>query len=173
MDRLSAYSIPFAGMAMGSHQFDYEIDDKFFELFENAVISHANAHVKLLFNRSETVLTLEFTIAGTIRQVCDRCLEEFDLEVATHEILLVRFGETASSDTDEIIVIQHGEQTLNVAQHIYDYISLLIPMRAVHPDKAEGIPGCESEYLSDNPQELNENQDPRWDILKNLGTRKN
>lgn len=176
MDRLSKYSIPFAGLAMGSHQFEYEIDDQFFEAFENSVIDHAKVHVDLDFHKAENVLTLTFSMTGSIRMNCDRCLEDFDMPVNTREIMLVRFGEPGSGETDDIIVIHHGETHLNVAQHIYDYLSLLVPIRKVHPDDEDGNSSCDPEILKRiNTEEKDESEgvDPRWEALKNLGLRKN
>ena len=177
MDRLEKYSIPFAGLAKGSHPFEFEIDDQFFESFENSVIQKANVHVDVDFDKAETVLTLTFRLKGFITQTCDRCLEEFDIPVDTTQILLVRFGIPGVGETDDIIVIPHSEHQLNVAQHIYDYLSLMVPMRVVHPDDENGNPTCNPEFLERLKQETekNENQtgDPRWEILKSLGLNKN
>ena len=177
MDRLAKYSIPFAGMAKGDHQFEYEIDDKFFESFENSVIDKAKVHVVLDFHKAEMVLTLTFHLKGSIHQICDRCLEEFDIQVDSTQILLVRFGEQGSGETDDIIVIGHGENHINVAQHIYDYLSLSVPMRVVHPDDAEGNPTCNPEFLKklaeNTDQDAPTEVDPRWNALLNLGNRKN
>ncbi|MBL0339779.1 MAG: DUF177 domain-containing protein [Bacteroidetes bacterium] len=177
MDRLVKYSIPFAGLAKGNHRFEYTIDDKFFESFENSVISKANVYVELDFHKAETVLTLTFNLKGSIHQTCDRCLEEFDIPVDSHQILLVRFGEPGAGETDDIIVISHCDHHINVAQHIYDYLSLSIPMRVVHPDDANGNPTCNPEFLkklSEKSESEDLNQvDPRWEALLKLGSRKN
>jgi uncharacterized protein len=177
MDRLDKYSIPFAGLAKGDHQFEFEIDDKFFESFENSVIQKARVHVDLDLNKAETVLTLIFRMAGSITQTCDRCLEEFEIPINFTQILLVRFGIPGVGETDDIIVISHSDHQLNVAQHIYDYLSLQIPMRVVHPDDENGNPGCNPEFLDRLKTETDENEnqpgDPRWEILKNLGLNKN
>ena len=176
MDRMEKYSIPFAGLAKGSHQFEFEIDDKFFELFENSVIRKADVHVELDFHKAETVLTLTFRMKGSITQSCDRCLEEFQIPVDTMQVMLVRFGIAGVGETDDIIVIPHTEHQINVAQHIYDYLSLLIPMRVVHPDDENGNPGCDPEFLKRLSEDASENEpprDPRWEILKNLGLNKN
>lgn len=176
MDRLDKYSIPFAGLAKGNHPFEFEIDDAFFESFENSVIQKASVHVDIDFEKAETVLTLTFRMKGFITQTCDRCLEEFEIPVNTTQVLLVRFGIPGVGETDDIIVIPHGEHQLNVAQHIYDYLSLLIPMRVVHPDDENGNPGCNPEFLNrlENESDKDDPQgDPRWEILKNLKLNKN
>lgn len=176
MDRLSKYSIPFAGLATGSHQFDYEIDEQFFEAFGNSEISNAHVHVGLDFNKSESVLTLSFKINGTVKLICDRCTELFDFPVTTNELLLIRFGEEGSSINDDIIVIGYGEHQINIAQHIYDYLCLQIPMKVVHADDENGNSTCNQEVLkliSDREKLDKKSADPRWDVLTSLSKRKN
>lgn len=178
MDRHAKYSIPFAGMAKGEHRFEYEIDDAFFKTFENSVIEKAQVHVVLDFLKAETVLTLSFHFKGEIEQTCDRCLEEFKIPVDKTQILLVRFGEPGVGETDDIIVISHSDHHINVAQHIYDYLSLSVPIRVVHPDDEDGNPTCNPEFLKKlsgivEEEKINKDVDPRWEVLKNLGKRKN
>ena len=173
MDRLEKYSIPFAGLAKGSHPFEFEIDDQFFESFENSVIAKAKVHVDLDFIKAETVLTLTFYLKGYITQTCDRCLEEFNIPVDEQKILLVRFGVPGVGETDDIIVISHSDHHINVAQHIYEYLSLLVPMRVVHPDDEDGNPGCNPEFLNRLENNSENTGDPRWEILKKLGLNKN
>jgi uncharacterized protein len=175
VDSLNRFSIPFAGLTTGSHQFEFEIDDKFFEAFENSVINHAKVHVDLDFNKAETVLTLTFRLKGSIHLVCDRCLGEFDSPVDTTQVMLVRFGEPGVGETDDIIVISHNDSHLDIAQHIYDYLSLQVPIRVVHPDNEAGDSGCDPEFLEKlmNEEREKESIDPRWEILKSLSKRKN
>lgn len=176
MERLSKYSIPFAGLAIGSHQFEYEIDDAFFESFNNSVIEKAKVKVDLDFNKSESVLTLTFHIYGSVRLTCDRCTEEFDFPVDTNQTMLVRFSEVPTGETDDIIVISYGEHQINIAQHLYDYLCLLIPMKVVHPDDENGNSTCNPEFLSaisGQAEEREQESDPRWEALKGLSSRKN
>ncbi|MFM7053467.1 MAG: YceD family protein [Bacteroidota bacterium] len=168
-DRLNKYSIPFAGLAEGSHRFEYEIDDSFFELFDHSVVHHAKVRVELDFIKSATVLTLVFHIRGHITMNCDRCLDDFDMPVDFRQTLVVRFGDQAREESDDVIVIPHGELVLDVSQHIYDYISLQVPMRAVHPEDENGVSGCDPEVirkLNEESQAPEESSDPRWEALK-------
>lgn len=174
MDRMEQFSIPFAGLARGVHQFEFEIDDKFFEAFENSVIEKAAVHVDLELIKEDNMLTLTFRFNGRITHECDRCLEEFDLPVNETRIMLVKFGDPAKGDSDEVVVISPGDHHLNVAPHLYDYLTLMLPIRIVHPDKEDGEPGCNPEFLSkiQSPAAVEE-PDPRWAALKNLSQRKN
>lgn len=168
-DRLSKYSIPFAGLAEGNHRFEYEIDDSFFECFDHSVVHQARVHVGLDFLKSTSVLTLVFHFKGHITLNCDRCLEDFNFPLDFNQSLVVRFGDEAREESDDVIVIPHGDQVLDVSPHIYDYISLQVPMRAVHPDNDSGQSQCNPEVLSklEQGQEAKpETSDPRWEALK-------
>lgn len=173
MDRMEQFSIPFAGMARGEHQLEFEIDDKFFESFENSVIEKAAVHINLELIKEDNMLTLTFRFNGHITHGCDRCLEEFNLPVNETRIMLVKFGDPAKGDSDEVVVINAGDHHINVAQHIYDYLTLMIPIRVVHPDKESGEPGCNPEFLSKiQSAPVKEEVDPRWAALKNLSPKK-
>ncbi|MFM7079423.1 MAG: YceD family protein, partial [Bacteroidota bacterium] len=85
--------------------------------------------------------------------------------------LLINRGDEAREESVDIIVIPHGELVLDVAQHIYEYISLQVPMRVVHPDDSEGRSGCDPEVirkLEEEPEHQDPIEDPRWDALKKL-----
>jgi uncharacterized protein len=170
-DSPNTYSIPFAGLAEGSHRFEYEIGDSFFERFEHAVVHHAQVHVDLDFNKSPSVLTLVFHFKGFIALSCDRCLDDFNMPLDFHQTLMVRFGDEAREESDDIIVIPHGELVMDVAQHIYEYISLQVPMRVVHPDDPQGRSGCNPDVirkLEQEPEHHDPIEDPRWEALKKL-----
>jgi uncharacterized metal-binding protein YceD (DUF177 family) len=72
---------------------------------------------------------------------------------------------------------------LNVAQHVYDFINLAIPMKKIHPRFQEEEEDEDDEievkliYSStpeeDELKEEDEQVDPRWNILKNLKNNNN
>lgn len=177
MDYLSTFNIPFLHLPAGSHKFQYDINNKFFESFENAVVQKGKAHIDLDFNRQENILILNFEITGAIDVECDRCLGRFDFPVhEKHELIIKLVADVANAEEDaEIISISDQEHTVNVAQHIYDYMSLDLPYRKVHPDNENGESTCDPEFLKQIDQlsqhEENHN-DPRWDALKKIKSKK-
>ena len=76
--------------------------------------------------------------------------------------------------SDEIIILPHEENELNIAQLIYEFIVVSMPLRSVHEDPEECDPEMISkleEFSSDNHSqdiELKEEIDPRWEALKKL-----
>lgn len=169
MDYLKQFVIPFRGLKLGVHHFDYEIDDKFFEAIEAAEIEHGRVLVNIELTKQERMLILEFGIEGTLQVDCDRCLEAFNQPVKGTERLIVKFGEDWDEESDEVIVIPEGEHQINVSQYMYEYISLLLPMKRIHPVDEHGNSTCNTEMLNRlGDHQHNKKPDPRWDALKKL-----
>jgi len=59
------YIIPFIGLKLGFHEFEFEIHDAFFEDREYSIIHNGNVNVKLVFEKKGTMMIGEFTIKGT------------------------------------------------------------------------------------------------------------
>lgn len=174
LERQDAYSIPVAGLVKGTHLFDYEIDDSFFASFESSLIQSARVKVTLTVLKAETGLTLTFHLRGVIHHHCDRCLEPLDLPADTDKVLVVKYGTPGEGDDDEVVVISPDEHHFNIASHLYDYLTLMVPIRAAHPDDAAGNPGCNPEVLRNiNVKEEEKPADPRWEALKKLTSENN
>ena len=172
MDYLSKFDIPFVSLPFGVHRYEYDIEDKFFEYFENSAIQKGNVHVNLDIDRQETMLILDFEFTGSYELECDRCLEKFDFPInENHNLIIKLAGETDGEPDDDVITISNNEQSIHIAQHLYDFMSLLIPYRKTHPDNEAGESTCNPEFLKKieglSHHEENHN-DPRWEALKKL-----
>jgi uncharacterized metal-binding protein YceD (DUF177 family) len=170
------YDVEFKGLKEGLHEFEYEIEDKFFEHFDQDLVSIGNLEVKVDFEKRNTFLKLYFNIKGWVELTCDRCLDDYRQKVKQQSELLVKFDENNYEDDDEVIWLLPEEHKINLAQLIYEYIVLGIPMKHVHPDKKNGESGCNPEMIERiNNQSLREEEeneekeiDPRWEALKKL-----
>ena len=170
VDHLKQFVIPFKGLSVGNHSFEFQIDDKFFDAIEYSELHKGNVGLKLEMLKEERMLIFDFNFAGTVEVICDRCLDPFDFPIKGHERLLVKFGEGWEEETDEIIVIPEGEYQFDLSPYIYEYINLLLPMQRIHPDNENGESTCNPEMLEmlGNIQEIKEDHDPRWDVLLKL-----
>ena len=176
MNLMDQFRIQFGSLTNGEHEFEFEIDDKFFEHFENSVIQHGFMDVLVTVNKKDYMLVVDFTMEGTVGVQCDRCGENMDVELSGYNELTVKFGEDDDGgEDDDVIYISPKENELNLAQFIYEYATLLVPMRNVHPDDEAGANGCDPEILKKiealAPKEKEETKkevEPRWDILKKI-----
>jgi uncharacterized protein len=167
--KLSTYNIAFKGLAEGIHVFDYQIGNSFFDQFENSLVEQAD--VKITLEKRNTFLSLNIRLTGTVRLICDRCLEWYDQPVTNKADLFIKFGNTQLNDGDDVIWLHPYDYQFNVAQIIYEFITLCVPLKHIHPSSGGGKTGCNAEMLKklekfSHPSE--KKPDERWKQLKNL-----
>lgn len=143
----SEFIIKFSGLKSGTHQYNYNIDDRFFDLFEYSEINSGNVNVEVVLDKTTDVFALIFNIKGTVKVECDRCLEFFDLPIEGNETLYIRFGDKTEEELDDEIIISENDTQIDVKQFIYEFIILLLPIRRVHPDDKNGNSLCNKEVL--------------------------
>ncbi|MFV0553758.1 MAG: YceD family protein [Mangrovibacterium sp.] len=175
MSGISTYNIAFKGLALGKTVFDYTIGKRFFDYFDGGIVSEGDVAVQVALEKQSNLLTLDFTIAGVVQVACDRCLDIYPEPIKSKATVYVKYGEDSYEEGDDVIWVDVNESQINVAQMIYDYILLALPIRMVHPEDEQGNSQCNPEmiekleslnYLPENDEE--EITDSRWDELKKL-----
>jgi len=169
---LRTYSIPFTGLKLGKHYFEYEIGDDFFGEFEYSLVKKANLLCKVELDKQETMLILNFDITGTVTATCDRCLSEYQQPVEVHEQQIARFSDEEMGEDDEIITLGRNDHEINIAGLIYEYVNVSLPFIANCSNQGDGKQ-CDEEMLKNLDKlsvndEQEEQADPRWEALKKL-----
>jgi len=179
MKSTNEYLIPFIGLKIGKHQFEYQINKKFFEEFGFDEFESCDIKVNVAFEKKATLLELAFKHKGTVNVTCDVSGEQFDLPVKGNIKLVVQFGDVFNNDNEELLILPHGEHQLDVKQYIYEMIALSIPLKRVHPGvkdgtlKSEALDKLNENSVKEKKEEKKEEEiDPRWDKLKQLLTDK-
>jgi uncharacterized metal-binding protein YceD (DUF177 family) len=171
MDVLKTYKISFRGLQIGHHSFDFQINDQFFESFENSRIQQGKMNLNVVMEKSETMLQFVFKFDGVVQVECDRCLDSFPYPLNFEEHLIVKFGQGTHDESEDILVMDVKEYEIQLAQYIYEFISLSLPMQVIHPDLPNGDSGCNPDFLKNFEAivpESEEPMDPRWEALKKL-----
>lgn len=172
MDILKTYKISFSGLQIGHHEFDFQINDQFFESFDKSRVQQGNLALKVEMEKSETMLQLHFNFKGEVNVNCDRCLDEFLYPMKFQELLIVKFGHETQEESENILVIPSNDYEVEIAQYIYEYIIVNLPMQLIHPDLDNGESSCNKEFLQNFSVKEEENKedimDPRWEALKKL-----
>jgi len=180
MKSTNEYLIPFIGLKLGKHQFEYTIDKKFFDEFSFDEFESCEIKVAVVLEKKATMLEIMFKHNGTVNVPCDLTGELFDLPIKGKLKLIVQFGDVFNNDNDELLILPHGEHQIDLSQYIYEMIALSIPLKRIHPGVKDGT--LQSEAL-DKLKDLQVNEikekdkkeddiDPRWDELKKLLTDK-
>ncbi len=168
-DKLIAYILPVSGMKDGTHHFDFKVDKSFFSSFPDTYIQDAAVDVHLVFDKRTAMYVLDFEFEGDIRTTCDRCTEEMWLDIKSEEQLLVKFSDTPSKDA-EVVHVPLGIESFSVAQYIYEFICLAIPMTKTHDDIDKDCPEAIWKYLAPEEEaiEKEEKSNPFKDAFKDL-----
>ncbi len=166
------YLIQFAGLKNGEHKFDYVIDDAFFKDKEYSEIQHAKIFTLVTLTKSINLLVFDIKMEGIINVSCDRCGGLFNFPVWGERKLVVSQTNDRFEDGDDIISLSLDASEIDISQTLYEYVTLLLPQRRIHPAKEDGTEGCDADALKvlDKLTAKGEESktDPRWDALKNI-----
>ena len=177
MKSLQQYSIPFTGLKLGVHDFEFEVGDAFFNEFKYSLVKSGKLKVELELDKQETMMILQFHIAGKMKLGCDVCLADYPytVEIKERQIVKLNGSDDLENDTEEIVVLKRNETEINVATLIYEFINLAAPYISRCNDEGN-TEWCDSEMiaklqqLAPGPKELKEEEiaDPRWEALKKI-----
>ncbi len=171
--------VQFSGFKPGIYEYNYRLDGSFFSTFENENLRDGVVDFNVQLEKTERTMMFTFSFSGTVKAECDRCLGEIDVPVEGEETLCVRFSDTEQSDNEDVAILPEGAYQIDLAQWMYEYVAVAIPMQHVHPDDEEGHPTCDPEMLkylgkgrADDNDGTSENPtdevDPRWAKLLDL-----
>lgn len=157
------FLIPFVGLKIGKHTFDFEIGNTFFESMEYSIIEQGNVKVTLELDKKETMMIALFHAEGTINTLCDRCNTPMDLEIDGGYKLIYKFG--LEEEEDEMLIVLHPDSyQIDVTDPIYQLITTQLPLRSLH-DEGE----CDEEMWNllqqhvVNPEDEDDFDDEDWD----------
>ena len=171
MEQLTKYTIPFKGLKDGLHEFNFTVDQDFFNHFQEENAYQGEADVKISFHKKSLVTSFKFELKGVVKTACDRCLDEMKVRVEGENTLHVKFGQEHEELADDVIVLADSENEINVSQYIYELFVLNLPLNFVHPEDEKGNSTCNEKMIQKlNDFSVNEDEkiDPRWNELKKL-----
>lgn len=164
----SDFEIPIKGLALGTHQFDFKIEDSFFKNLAYSEIDNGKVTADVKLIKESNMLIFNFSINGYVNLLCDRCLEQYKQSLEGEFKLIVKFGEELEEVSDEIITIPFGQTVFDLTHYFYEYIVLLLPLKHVHPDDKDGNSTCNVEMLEQIDKNSKKDSDPRWAALKDI-----
>lgn len=147
-----AFEIAFVGLKPGVHQFNYELDDKFFA--EKGAQDFANAHatVKLSLEKNTGFMQLKFEVGGKADVSCDRCGNPLKMDLWDEFKMIVKLVDNPEEMNDQeedpdVYYISRNESHLHVGDWMYEFVMLSIPMQRMCSKEEMGGPQCNKEVL--------------------------
>lgn len=173
MDKLRNYEVSFSGLKNGKHEFSFEIENAFFQLFDSERdFTNPKIVANVFLDKHTTFLEFIIKIHGDVELICDITNEAFRYPIENEIKVLVKFGTTYDDSNEEVITIPAQDHAFNVAQLIYEDIVLSIPMKKISPNVSEKDLELLEKYSpkeeKEEEQKNHEDLDPRWEALKKL-----
>lgn len=147
------YEIPFVGLKPGVHQFEYDLDDKFFiEKGAAKDFANARAHVKLSLEKHSGFMLLTFEVGGKAQVTCDRCGNPLMIDLWDEFKALVKLVDNPEEmneqeEDPDVYYISRTESHLDVSDFLYDFVILSVPMQRMCSESEMGGPQCNQEVL--------------------------
>ena len=147
------FDIAFVGLKPGVHEFSYEVDDKFFASYSATDFTNCHANIKLFLEKNTSFLMLKFEVGGLVDVVCDRCGNPLGVDLWDEFNLVIKLVDNpdemnATEEDPDIYYISRTESHLHIADWIYEFVSLSIPMQRMCREEEIGGPQCNKEVLA-------------------------
>lgn len=136
MGVMDAFKIDLLNPRLGGQTFEYEIGDDFFAEIDG-LIHRGKVRTKVECVGVGTVYKFMIHSEGKVVVPCDRCLSDLELRIETTDTLNVTLGSDFSDDGD-CVVVSEAEGYVDLAQFIYEFIALSMPVACCHePGKCD------------------------------------
>lgn len=177
METENRYVILLDGLEEKEYSFSFKADDAFFQSYEKSEIKGGLVDVKVTLLKKKSSLLLNFDLSGTVKLICDRCLDIYDQPISISDDILVNYGEETNFDTNsDAVTLSRDANSLDVSTFIYEYSHFALPIAHYHPEDADGNPTCNPEMVDllnkykvdETNKDTNNAIDPRWEALREL-----
>ena len=128
MSEQSHILIDLRRLPVGTHHFDYQLDNEFFALLEKSEILSGQVAAEAMLNLREDDYTLTISVHGTVSVVCDRCLEPMNIEINDEQEIF-----SAEEEEDPMVngTYPNGKY-LDLSWLAYEIVSVNIPLVHSH-----------------------------------------
>lgn len=113
---------------------DFELGDAFFKALDQDEITGGSLCVRAKVRELHgEVFHVDYHIAGTVRTLCDRCLEDVSFEVELDdEVNIYTDGE--EHDDDMARSLSPRSKVYDAGWDVYEAVEVSLPLQRVHPD---------------------------------------
>lgn len=127
---MDTYKIDLLSPQLAGQTFEYEVDDAFFAAIDG-LIQRGHLHTTVECQSAGLVYKFLIHSVGTVVVPCDRCLADLELRIETTDELNVTLGQEWSDEGD-CVVVPEAEGVIDLAQYIYEFIALSMPLTCCH-----------------------------------------
>lgn len=171
------YDIAFVGLKQGIHEYQYQVTDKFFEAYQEQDFHNCRANIKLTLDKQNGFMLLKFEIGGTLEITCDRCGSTvLPMNLWDEFNLVVKLAEepeqmNEQEEDPDVYYIGRGESHLHIADWMYEFVNLAIPMQRMCSEEKMGSQFCNKdvlEMLKKGETGHSQSENPIWKGLEKI-----
>ena len=147
------FEIAFVGLKPGIHEYKYEVDNRFFANYSQADFTNCHVSINCKLEKNTSFMMLKFEIGGSVNVICDRCGNTLTMDLWDEFNMVIKQVENPDEMNEnevdpDIFYISRTESHLQLADWIYEFVSLSIPMQRMCDEKEMGGPQCNKEILA-------------------------
>ena len=118
---MKGFVINFVGLKDGKHDYDFDIDEKFFGSLDYSIVEKGKIKMNMTLEKKPGVLLLTFNFKGFIDAVCDRCGDEFQLPLEGEDHLTVKYSPTEyDEESEDVVLLEPQANSVDVTHYIYE-----------------------------------------------------
>ncbi len=174
MGRKRDFEIAFVGLKPGEHEYNYELEEKFFVEKGAEDFSEPHAQVKLILEKNSGFMLLRFEIGGNASVTCDRCGNPLLINLWDEFKVVVKLVDNPEEmneqeEDPDVFYISRNESHLNVEDWLYEFVMLSVPMQKMCSPEEMGGPQCNQEVLNKlKEMESRHNENQTQSLWKDL-----
>ncbi len=148
----------------GNFSLEMLLDDDFLREENKFEITGGDVSVFIKGKRTEDNFHISFELEGELDTLCNRCLTALIVEINdSFEIKATLHDGPTTIDEEDLYKVSRTESILFLDDLLREFTILCLPLAKTHP-QGECSENVESFFRS---QEV-KNEDPRWDMLKEI-----
>jgi uncharacterized metal-binding protein YceD (DUF177 family) len=134
------------------HVFEYRVEDKFFVPYGEQDFTNCIANIKLSLDKKNGFMQLKFDVDGTVDVICDKCGNTLPMQLWDEFNIIVKIVDepevmNEQEEDPDVYYISRGESHLHMADWIYEFVNLSIPLQKMCKEEEMGGAKCNIEVL--------------------------
>ena len=138
------FTIPLAGLPFGHTDYQYVINDSFFEDRDYSEVKKGVVNLHLGVEKMETMFVLTLNFEGKVVLQCDRCGDDYEQGIKDSAEIYLKYGAGKDDEDEDVIIITKNDNEFDLSDLIYEYIILSLPIHRTHDDESL----CNQEVLA-------------------------
>ena len=138
------FTIPLEGLPFGHTDYQYVINDSFFEDRDYSEVKKGIVNLHLGVEKMETMFVLTLNFEGKVVLQCDRCGDDYEQAIENSAEIYLKYGAEKDDEDEDVIIITKNDSEFDLSDLIYEYVILSLPIHRTHDDESL----CNQEVLA-------------------------